>query len=366
MRFRQGPRMLSLLLMLVLAASACGNGGGETATDDETPTAGEETPAPADGDLVIGVSYPTADNVFWENYMAFIEDGGEQLGVEIRAVAAENNEQKQIADVENLIAQGIDGLILTPQSTAVARSLLRTANDAGVPVVVTDRFPEYEPGEDPDADYIGFIGPNDVQAGRGIVEALAEMGATGVLALGGLPGSSVAEGRQQGLEEGAEAAGVEIVQYQGVGESEDDGLQGAENMLQAHATGQADAFWCYNDSLCMGALQALRNAGREDEFLTGGMDLTPAAIEAIQEGRYDVSFGGHWLQGGFGLIMLYDSINGQEPEEPIVRLDLLRVDETNVDQFVEQYIDNPPEYDFQELSRAHNPDATGFFEITLD
>ena len=316
-------------------------------------------------DLTVGVSYPTADNVFWSSYMAFVEDGAEQLGIEIVAVAAENDEDKQINDVENLIAQGVDGLIITPQSTAVARSLLRSANEAGIPVVVTDRHPGYDPGEDPDADYIGFIGPNDVTAGSGIAESLIELGATGILALGGQPGSSVAEGRQQGLEEAVEASDAEIVQYQGVGESEEDGLQGAENMLQANPSDTADAFWCYNDSLCMGAIQALRNADRADEFVVGGMDLTPAAIEAIEDGTYDVSFGGHWLQGGFGLIMLYDSLNGVDPAEPIVKLDLLKVDADNVADFIDQYIDNPPTYDFNDLSRFQNPDATGFFEITL-
>ena len=50
----------------------------------------------------------------------------------------------------------------------------------------------------------------------------------------------------------------------------------------------------------------------------------------------------------------------------MVKLNLLKVDASNLDQFKAQYIDNPPVYDFKEMSQTHNPDATGSFDITLE
>jgi ABC-type sugar transport system substrate-binding protein len=321
--------------------------------------------AQSDEPLTIGVSYPTSNSPFWQAYLDFIGSGAEQLGVTINAVSADTNEQKQVADIQNLISQGVDGMIITPQSTAVAPRLIQMIDDAGIPVVVVDRYPGYDPGTNAEADYVAFLGPNDVQAGKGIAEALIADGGDKILALGGLDGSSVAEGRKEGLNLAVDEAGATLVQYLAAGETEELGLSNMESMLQAHPGDEANAVWCYNDNLCMGGIKAAQNADRMSDFVFGGMDLTPAALAAIEDGTYAVSFGGHWLQGGFGLVALYDYINGLPPKNPIVKLDLLQVDASNIAAFNEQYIDNPPTYDFKELSQVFNPDATGSFEITL-
>jgi len=313
----------------------------------------------------VGVSYPTSNSPFWQAYMAFVEDGADQLGIVLNSVAANGSEQQQVADVQNLISQGVDGLLITPTSTAVAPKLLQLANDAGIPVVITDRFPGYDPGTVGEPEYVGFIGPNDEVAGENIAQALIDGGSDKIIALGGVPGSSVTEGRKAGLEN-AIANGGTMVQYQaGDGESEENGLAAFESLLQANPTGDANAVWCYNDNLCLGAIKAAQNAGRASEFKFGGMDLTPDAISSIEGGSYYVSFGGHWLQGGFGLVMLYDKINGIDPKASLVKLDLLGVNADNVTAFKDQFIDNPPTYDFKELSQVTNPDATGSFEIKL-
>ena len=343
----------------VVAVSACGS------SDSSAAGSGAAGGSAAPKALKIGVSYPTANNPFWDNYTSFIQDGAKQLGATVTLVSADNNETKQLNDVENLISQGVDGLIVTPQSTSVAQGILRAATQRKIPVVVTDRYPGYEPGTNKNADYLGFIGPNDVQAGKGITEALAADGAKNLLAVGGTPGSSVAEGRKQGLDEGVAAAGATIVQYQAAGETQELGQKTAENLLQANPKGKADGIWCYNDALCMGAIKAVKDSGRASEFKLGGLDLSADAVKAIQDGTYDVSFGGHWLQGGFGLVMLYDSLNGKQPKQPVTKLNLLKVDKTNVAKFVDQYVTNPPTYDFKQLSQVTNPAATGTFDITL-
>ncbi|WP_449279076.1 substrate-binding domain-containing protein [Leucobacter sp. GX24907] len=347
-------------LGISVALTGCSGGG----LLDNGNSSGSESEAEG-GNYTIGVSYPTSNSPFWTAYMDFVEDGAEQLGLEINAVAANGDEQKQLADVQNLISQGVDGLVITPTSTSVASQLLKTAEDADVEVVVTDRYPGFEPGEDGQPDYTAFIGPNDELAGENIAKTLIDAGSSDLLALGGVPGSSVTEGRKAGLET-AIAAGGNLVQYQaGDGEAQENGLSAFENLLQANPSGSANGVWCYNDNLCLGAIKAAQNAGRADEYKFGGMDLTPEAITSIENGDYFVSFGGHWLQGGFGLVMLYDKLEGIDPKTPIVKLDLLEVNQDNVADFKDQYIENPPEYDFTELSQVTNPDAEGSFEITL-
>jgi simple sugar transport system substrate-binding protein/ribose transport system substrate-binding protein len=141
-----------------------------------------------------------------------------------------------------------------------------------------------------------------------------------------------------------------------------------ENYLSAYA-GELEGVWCYNDALAVGAVKALQNAGN-DEIKVVGMDLNPDAVELIKEGEYYASFGGHWLQGGFGLIMLYDYLQGfpPEPEYRVARLQLMKVAESDVDAFMDQFVNNPPDIDATEISKAMNPQASGkyFFDISLD
>ncbi len=349
MKLRKTLLVAAAILLPAGLLAACGS---DTSSDG----------ASGDSSYTIGVSYPTANSPFWKAYTDFIQEGGKQLGVEVNLVSADENEQKQLSDVQNLISQGVDGLIITPQSTSIAPTLLRAANRADIPVVVTDRYPGYDPGANKDADYVAFLGPNDEQAGRGIAEALAEAGGSKFLALGGVPGNSVSEGRKKGLEDGLKDVGASLVQFQAAGDSEEKGLSATENLLQAHGAGEANAVWCFNDNLCQGAIKAAKNSNRSDGLVFGGMDLTPQAISALQDGSYTVSFGGHWLQGGFGLAILFDKLEGRDPAEPVVKLDLLKVDSSNVEEFKAKFIDQTPEYDFTKLTG----EGASSYEITLD
>jgi simple sugar transport system substrate-binding protein/ribose transport system substrate-binding protein len=170
----------------------------------------------------------------------------------------------------------------------------------------------------------------------------------------------VAEGRQQGLETAIkDGSGTELVQYVGVGESEDDGYQAMQNLLAAHGPGTIDSVWCYNDALCLGAFRAVRQAGRDKEIRLGGMDLVPQALDLIQQGsNYVFSTGGHWLQLGFGVMVAFDAMNGHKPLDTDIRLDLLGVNSKNFTTFKSQFIDNPPPYDVKEFTISYNPKAT--------
>ena len=307
------------------------------------------------GDLKIGVSIPTLDNPFWVNAVAFAEHAAASLDIELIVVGANNREDKQQTDVQSMLSAGVDALVVTPQSTANAPGLIKLSNRAGLSIVVVDRYPGFAPTND-SAPYVAFIGPNDVGAGRDIANYLISQGATKMVALGGNPGASVAEGREQGVREATSANGVELVQYMGVGESEDDGYRAMQNLLSAHSPGEIDSVWCYNDALCLGAFRAVKQAGRDGEIILGGMDLVPQVLELIEADTNMVfSTGGHWLQLGFGVMLAYDQINGHAPIENIVKLDLLGVNGGNFAQFKSQFIDDIPPYDIRHYTLTHNP-----------
>lgn len=328
---------------------------------EEEPPVEEEAAA-----LVVGVQVPTLANPFWVNYMDFMQQVAGELNIELKVSDVQNREDKQISDLESLIAAGVDGLVLVPQTAEVGPTLLRNAEEASIPVVIPDRWPGVEPGDPEYSQYVAFIGPNDFDAGYNICQALVDAGSTKLVAVSGFHGASVHEGRSDGMNQCVEDNGIELLAEEWVGETREKGLQTMENYLSRFPGPEFDGAWHLNDDTAMGSIQALEAAGFLEDVHVAGMDLNPDAVQALQEGKYTYSTGGHWLQGGFGLIMLYDWINGIEPTERVVRLDLLGVTPETVDVFVDQYIENPPQYDIQSMSRFHNPDAQTYFEISLE
>jgi len=315
-------------------------------------------PAAQQPSVTIGVSIPTLDNPFWVRAVNFAEHVAEQLGAELVVVGAQNREDKQIGDVQSLVSRGVEALVVTPQSTASAPGLIRISGRANLPIMMVDRYPGF-PAVNEDAPYLGFIGPDDVYAGRAIANHLISAGAKRIVAIGGLPGSSVAEGRKSGLEQAIAAhPEVRLVQYFGAGESEDAGYQAMQNLLAAHGKGEIDAVWCYNDALCLGAFRTIRQAGRANEIKLAGMDLVPQAVDLIaQNTNYVFSTGGHWLQLGFAVLIAYDKVQGFDPLDRNILLSLLDVDSASFAQFKAQFIDAQPPYEIKEYSLAFNPKA---------
>jgi len=345
--------------------SVCALGAFAAAQGEEAKSTEQQT---------IGVSVPVLANPFWQRYVAFINQVAQQLNVKVNVVDCQNQEAKQLEDIENLIASGVKGLIVTPQTAQVGPTIIERARRANIPIAITDRWPGIDPTKYEWDGFVGFIGPDDQDTGYKIAKSLIDSSKTALVGICGVHGASVAEGRFAGLDKAVkESTNTQLLGVQWVGETSDLGMQTTENYLSAYP-GKIQGVWCYNDALATGAIKALRDTGKGDQLLNhevevAGMDLNPDAVELIKQGYYYTSFGGHWLQGGFGLIMLYDYMHGKKPEPQyrVVRLKLMQVTKDNVDKFTAQFIEHPPSIDATKLSRALNPSASGqyFFEIAV-
>jgi ABC-type sugar transport system substrate-binding protein len=117
----------------------------------------------------IGVIVPTLDAQFWNSYVEFMEKGAEELGVNLTVLNADNKPDQMIKSLEDLVAQGVDGIIYTPYwATAVPG--LTLANNAGIPVILTDTYADFPPQSEQFPNYIAFIGPSTARLapdGRG-------------------------------------------------------------------------------------------------------------------------------------------------------------------------------------------------------
>ncbi|GAE93229.1 L-arabinose-binding periplasmic protein precursor AraF [Gracilibacillus boraciitolerans JCM 21714] len=128
--------LLALLFGFILFLAAC---GGDDTTDGGSSDNGGEEAAETDGGL-IGVAMPTKSSQRW------VDDGNnmveqlEALGYETDLQYAEDDVDKQIEQIENMIVKGADVLVIASIDGTALTDVLQQANEQGIEVVSYDRL----------------------------------------------------------------------------------------------------------------------------------------------------------------------------------------------------------------------------------
>jgi len=320
----------------------------------------------------IGVIVPTLDAQFWNAYVEFMQKGADELGVDLVVLNADNKPDQMIKGLEDLVAQGVDGIIFTPYwATAVPG--LTMAKDANIPVIMTDSYADFPPQDALFPNYLAFVGPSDRDAGRQMAEALfaaiepSEDGKKYIAVVNGTAGTSVAIDRRAGLQDALDANPDVVVVGEVDGNFVRDTSQTVfESLWQGNPNVQG--VWAANGGTATGVMAAITNAGKKpgEDIVVVAMDLNPENVDAVEKGELLFDIGGHWLQGGFALVMLYDHLNGHgiPAEVANVKLDLLPLTQDRVAQFRSDFPNGVPVYDFKARSKSYNPDAeTAVFEM---
>ncbi len=276
-----------------------GGGGGEDAQQVVEEQTGEMTGGgqmavcdvePPDVQLenaVVGFSQSEEEtNPFRIAETQSIRDEAEKVGVEKLIVTnAASQINKQNNDIQDMLAQGAEVLIVAPLNADGLEPAFQAAADENVPVFLIDREVTAEPCEN----FITFMGSNFVRQGQQAADLLAE--ATNeqaqVAILEGAPGTSVAADRQSGFEDqlAAEYPDMEVAASQTANFVRTEGQTVMEQLLQSNP--DIDAVYAHNDEMALGALQAIRDAGKTpgDDVKVVSIDGTKGAVQALVDGQ---------------------------------------------------------------------------------
>lgn len=156
-------KVLGTLLSVTMVASmlvGCGGGSAETtapAATEEAPAAAEEAPAAAEetpaadaavdeaaaatsGGGKVGVAMPTQSSERWINDGANMKAQLEALGSEVDLQYAEDDVQAQVSQIENMIASGVNCLVIASIDSSALVNVEAQAKDAGIPIIAYDRL----------------------------------------------------------------------------------------------------------------------------------------------------------------------------------------------------------------------------------
>lgn len=318
---KQGIKLAGLLVSAAFALSACGTTAGTPTTsapgDSSAPASSagatvtfepSEVVKPKDGaTLKIGVTFPILDQ-FLQKVADGIAARAAEAGVEVTIVAAQEKADVQLGQVENFISQGVDGIIVIPVDTDAAGPMTQKAQEAKIPLAYVNRRPADLPAGVP------YVGSDSLVSGLLEMEALAELaggkGKVGIIQ--GDPANEAARLRTQGCKDiVAKYPDMEVVREQAGNWYREKGLAITENWIQSGD--EINIICANNDEMALGAIQALKNAGKLDDVLVGGVDATADALAAMEAGELEVTvFQDAAGQGAGGVDAIVKIYNGEE------------------------------------------------------
>ena len=238
-------------------------------------------------------------------YYARMGDGAQraadELGVNLTWVSAQFNGdiEGQIGVMEAELVKSPDAIVLVPMNATALIPKIMEANNMGIPVITADTR-----AEEGMADIETFVGLDEKQSFMGMAEFVVEqLGGQGKIAiLEGFRGSSTAELRLEGMMEVFDAAeGIEVVASISADWDQEKGLKASEDILQANP--DVDAIVGSNDLMALGAVQAVKSAGKLGEVLVVGDDAIPSALSALVAGELDATIDGNTDLVGYEAVM---------------------------------------------------------------
>jgi len=247
------------------------------------------TPTAMAADCKVGLTMPSLNAPYFAAQVAAVEAAAKEKGCEITTADSQSDFSKQISDIEDMVAKGVQILIVNPRDQEALVATVDAASKAGVKVVVMDST------LNPKANVITQVRSSSDENGRLVGDWIAKkMKGTPIrmLLLSGNQGNPGGLERRMGVVKGIVegqlvnegAVNLQIL-GQGWGDwATDGGLKAAEDLLQAHP--DANLIVGENDSMVLGAAQAVKAAGLKDILLTAAADGQREALEMIKDGTY--------------------------------------------------------------------------------
>jgi len=285
------------------------------------------------GSLVVGFSQMEHNNPWRLAQTASMKDEAAKRKYELVVTDAQGQTSKQVSDVEDLVARGVDLIVLAPREYEGLEPALQAAKEAKIPVILVDRETAGKAGED----YVTFLGSNFVEQGERAGEWLAKEtgGKAGIVELTGTPGSSVAMDRAKGFRQAiAKHPGMQIVASQTGDFSRANGQSVMQNIIQSKGK-EITAIYAHNDEMALGAIEALKAAGMKPgtDVKVVSIDGERAALEAIQRGELGASIESNPRFGPLAFETI-EKVRRGEKVPPKILIEDRFFDRSNAAQFV--------------------------------
>ena len=286
--------VVSTLVLLFAASSGFAAGGAESETDP----------------LVFGYVTPGPDTWYRRNVDGFVR-AAEMLGIETVVLNSEYDAGQEVANIESLITQGVDGMAIfsfNPQGAIVAAE---RAQAAGIPLVTIDNVGQVLLPEHANLDvvaavdfdweamgymYADYMAQNYPGARVAVIAGLLEHRPVQII-------NAAMDARMQELGQN------EIVTIRDGEYNPSIAVSQAQDLVQSGL--DFDIVWVMNEDMAAAVIRYLESDDLLDDYTVIAQNGSPAGIQLVREGKlaYTLSSSPGW-EGMIGAFALYDSVSG--------------------------------------------------------
>lgn len=330
-----------------------------------------------------------SDEYFWVSVSEVMRAAAAQLDIALEVRYAERDRDRMVVLGQEAVARPVPpDYLVAVNEEGFAVDILRRAEQRGVKtfLVLNSLTPEQaaeigKPGERY-RHWIGSILPDNFVAGRRMAEAVIAAAAQAgqrdgrgrvqLLAILGDRLTPASIERTAGLHAALERhPEVELSRQINSKWTEAEGQQIAESYLAWAARNgvHVGAIWAANDPLAFGAIAALKAAGYRPgaDVFVAGLNWSAPALQRVREGELLLTDGGHFLAGGWAMVLLRDHSSGMDlGPDGTVRFVMSAIDRGNIDRFERHFASRDwSRIDFAALTRSIGRAPPGY-DFTLD
>jgi ABC-type sugar transport system substrate-binding protein len=328
-------------------------------------TSAGDTSAAADAPKRVSIQslVQPLDNPWVVNNVRFQKEVAEALGIDLKVISDSGTDDSNVAAMRAMIAAQPDGILFDPISEAAAKQDARLLEENKEIGVTEDRL--VVPNV---ADYKGRylkaqVTQDNQEWGYRTMQNLAEAGSKKILVIlpphGILTVEEIWAGAKKYLAEHPE---IKIVEESWDSQSREKAIQVMQRFMVKYKPGEDfDGIIAIGSTMALGARFVLDQAGVGNKVKIITADDDPDVVKALKSGGLVTTLGGHWMNGGFGLIALYDILQGHAPLSAQPQFHLIQVDGKTADAYADRFLWNKgspltPDQ-IRSLSLTYNPKA---------
>jgi fructose transport system substrate-binding protein len=261
---------------LTISLAACGSGGG---------AGGGSSTQGSSEQVKIGLVTKTDTNPYFVKLREAAKAEADKNNASLVALAGkfDGDNEGQVAAIENLVSQGVKGILITPSSSSGILAAIKSARDAGVVVIALDTATD--PEDAVDATFATDNKKAGEFQGAWVKGALA--GKTPkLLMLDGTPGGTVDTFRHDGFLQGLglKEGDPAIAGKENTNGDQTKAQTAMENLLQR--VPDANAVYTINEPAAAGGYQAIKDAGKVAQFTIGSIDGSCTGVKNVQAGQF--------------------------------------------------------------------------------
>ncbi len=322
-----------------------------------------------EGPEVIFISPGPSDDIFFSRMETFMKAAAEDLGIKLEVLYCQRNYVTTFNVINRLKKRKhLPHYLVLINENGMGRMILPWASDSGIKVIlINEGIPDSErsffghPGTRFENWFCEFI-PDDLEAGRlladELISARVKQGDRDIRLAGlcGTAKTTSSDLRTRGLYQAAAAyPEVHILQVVPAFWDIERAATVTKGLLSRYPS--LDIVWAASDGMGYGAARTLKQEGKSpgSDILTGGIDWTDFSFDMVKKGFFTATVGGHFMDGGWALVMIFDHFHGYSGPFP-ARSHFSVINRENIDRFACFFRTNAwNRIDFRCFSKTLNP-----------